>query len=239
MDKKLIIITGTSSGIGSEIARAFSKEGHPTLLIDRSGKSKEMNLPNSLSKRVDVTDLNSFTSAVKEAEELYGDADCIINNAGCMLLGEVAGQNPEEWLRMLNVNVLGVFNGVKTVLDKMNKNKTGTIFNISSIAGKKSFPNHAAYTATKFAVHGFSENLREEVASNNVRCITIAPGVVETNLLGHTTSNSIVSDYSDWKESIGGALSPKDIADVIYFAYSRPQNVCIREIVIAPTRQEP
>ncbi len=100
-------------------------------------------------------------------------------------------------------------------------------------------PNHAAYTATKFAIHGFTENLREELASSNVRCITIAPGVVETNLLGHTSSNDIISDYSSWKNSIGGALAPQDIADTILFAYERPQNVCIREIVIAPTRQEP
>lgn len=235
--KKLIAITGTSSGIGLAIAKKFSEKGYPLLLLDRSGKSKDLKLPNSVHAKVDVTDLSSFQEAVDMAAETYGPVDCLVNNAGCMLLSNIQSQDPAEWKRMIDVNVVGVLNGVKTVLKSMVENETGTIVNISSIAGKKSFPNHVAYTGTKFAVHGLTENLREEVADKNVRCITIAPGVVETNLLGHTSSDTIISDYSDWKESIGGAISPNDIANAILFAYEQPQNVCIRELVIAPTKQ--
>ena len=128
---------------------------------------------------------------------------------------------------------------IHTVLESMKKRRHGTVVNVSSIAGRKTFPNHAVYCGTKFAVHAISENIREEVAPFNVRFTTIAPGPVETELLGHTTSKEIIDGYEDWKKSIGGALSPSDIANSINYAYSQPQNVCIREIVIGPTKQEP
>ena len=200
---------------------------------------ENLNLPNCLSKKVDVTDLASFQTAIKEAEDKFGPANCLINNAGVMLLGKIATQDPKEWKTMLDVNIMGLLNGIHLLLSKMVEKQNGTIINISSVAGRKTFPNHSAYCATKFAVHALSENLREEVANENVRVITIAPGAVETELLSHTTSKTIKENYNNWKKDIGGALTPEDIARSILFAYEQPQNVCIREIVIAATKQEP
>lgn len=238
--KKLVVITGASSGIGRATAIRFANLGHPLLLLARRiEKLEELNLPNTLCRKVDVTDLDSFQAAVNEAESLYGEVDLIVNNAGVMLLGNAITQNPQEWQQMLNVNVMGVLNGVKTVLGKMVARQGGTIINISSIAGRKTFPDHAAYCATKFAVHALTENIRGEVAGSNVRMTVIAPGVVETELLSHTTDNNIVDGYKQWKAStIEQGLNPDDIARTIEFAYSQPQNVCIREIVIADTRQD-
>lgn len=238
--KKLVVITGASSGIGRATAIRFANLGHPLLLLARRiEKLEELNLPNTLCRKVDVTDLDSFQDAVNEAESLYGEVDLIVNNAGIMLLGNAITQNPQEWQQMLNVNVMGVLNGVKTVLGKMVARQGGTIINISSIAGRKTFPDHAAYCATKFAVHALTENIRGEVAGSNVRMTVIAPGVVETELLSHTTDNNIVDGYKQWKAStIEQGLNPDDIARTIEFAYSQPQNVCIREIVIADTRQD-
>lgn len=237
--KNLIVITGASSGIGRATAIKLSKEGHSLLLLARNKeKLMELNLPNTICASVDVTDVKLIQSAVTEAEEKYGKVDCLVNCAGIMLLGEAQNQNPEEWKRMLDVNVMGVLNGIHVVLDDMIKRNEGTIINISSIAGRKTFPNHSAYCGTKFAVHAITENIREEVANHNVRMITIAPGVVETNLLSHTTSDEIKDSYTDWKKTIGGGLQAEDIANTISFAYSQPQNICIREIVIATTKQE-
>lgn len=238
--KKLVVITGASSGIGRATAIRFASLGHPLLLLARRiDKLAELNLPNTLCRKVDVTDLDSFQAAVNEAESQFGDVDLIVNNAGIMLLGNAITQNPQEWQQMLNVNVMGVLNGVKTVLGKMVARQGGTIINISSIAGRKTFPDHAAYCATKFAVHTLTENIRGEVAGSNVRMTVIAPGVVETELLSHTTDNNIVDGYKQWKAStIEQGLNPDDIARTIEFAYSQPQNVCIREIVIADTRQD-
>ncbi|MDE5018508.1 SDR family NAD(P)-dependent oxidoreductase, partial [Francisella tularensis subsp. holarctica] len=93
------------------------------------------------------------------------------------------------------------------------------------------FANHAADVGTKFAVSSISENVREEVANDNVRIMTMCPGAVETELLSHTTSEKIKEDYQRWKESMGGVLAADDIARTAMFMYSHPQNINIREVV--------
>jgi len=238
--KKLVVITGASSGIGKETAKAMSAAGHPLLLIARRvEKLEELNLPNTICKKVDITDFQALRDAISEAEEKYGKTDLLVNNAGVMLLGSIDTQDISEWQRMYDLNVMALLNGMQPVLPDMKERKGGTIVNISSVAGKKTFPAHAAYCGTKFAVHAISENVREEVAANDVRVITIAPGAVETELLSHTTSDEIIKGYEEWKESMNGVIVPEDIARSIEFVYSQPQNVCIRELVITATRQEP
>ncbi|WP_394208807.1 SDR family oxidoreductase [Enterovibrio calviensis] len=238
--KKLVVITGASSGIGEAIAKQFSAQGHPLLLLARRVERLEaLNLPNTLCKQVDVTDKASFDDAVAAAQAMYGEADLLVNNAGVMLLGDMATQDAAEWQTMFNVNVVGLMNGMQAVLAPMIARNSGTIINISSVAGRKTFPNHAAYCGTKFAVHAISENVREEVAAANVRVITIAPGAVETELLSHTTSDEIKAGYESWKEDMGGILAADDIANAVTYAYNQPQNVCVREIVLTATRQQP
>ncbi|MGU3574000.1 SDR family oxidoreductase [Brucellaceae bacterium C25G] len=236
----LVIITGASSGIGLATAKAFAQRGNPLLLLARRlDVMEKLGLPDTLCKAVDVTDRDSLASAVQEAETIYGPADAIINNAGVMLLGDITQQNPDEWDRMLEVNVKGLLNGIHTVASQMAKRKQGTIINISSVAGRKTFANHVVYTATKFAVHGLSENLREELSPHNVRVVTIAPGAVETELLSHTSDENIKAGYQEWKKNMGSSvLSPEDVARAILYAYEQPQGVCIREIVLAATRQQ-
>jgi NADP-dependent 3-hydroxy acid dehydrogenase YdfG len=238
--KKLVVITGASSGIGEAIAKQLSAQGHPLLLLARRIERLEaLNLPNTLSVKVDVTQKGDFEAAIKQAEAQFGPVDALVNNAGAMLLGQIDSQASSEWKTMFDVNVLGLLNGMQAVLASMKDNNTGTIINISSIAGRKTFGNHAAYCGTKFAVHAISENVREEVAESNVRVITIAPGAVETELLSHTTSDEIKAGYGEWKEQMGGVLAADDVANAVTFAYQQPQNVCIREIVLAPTKQQP
>lgn len=239
-NKALVVITGASSGIGEATARLFSENGHPLLLLARRVEKMEaMNLPNTMCRKVDVVEIEQIRAAVKEAEAVYGATECIINNAGMMLLGDVAVQNPQEWKTMLDVNVLGVLNGMQVVLSDMKARRGGTIINVSSVAGRKTYGDHAAYCATKFGVHAMTERAREEAALSDVRMVTIAPGAVETELLGHTTDEDMVKDYEDWKQEIGGVLRSVDIANAIWYAFNQPQGVNVREIVIAATRQEP
>lgn len=240
MNKPLIIITGASSGIGEATARLLSAAGHPLLLLARRlDRMQALALPNCLCRAVDVSNREAFAAAVKEAEAHYGPADALVNNAGVMLLGQMHEQDPAQWEQMLDVNVKGLLNGIHALVGGMIERRQGTIINVSSVAGRKTFPNHVAYVGTKFAVHGISENLREEVAPHNVRVITIAPGAVETELLGHTTDTAIKEGYQAWKADMGGqVLSAEDVAGAIAFAYQQPQHVCIREIVLAATRQQ-
>ena len=240
LKKPLVIITGASSGIGLAAARLFSAHGHPLLLLARRlEKMQALNLPDTLALSVDVTDRAALAAAVREGEARFGPADALINNAGVMLLGDITRQDPEQWDRMLDVNVKGVLNGVHAVAAGMVQRKRGSIINISSVAGRKTFPNHVAYVGTKFAVHGLSENLREELSAHNVRVTTIAPGAVETELLGHTTDPDIKTGYEAWKAEMGGkVLAAEDVANAIHYAYAQPDGVCVREIVLAATRQQ-
>lgn len=240
MTKSLVVITGASSGIGEAIARRMSEAGYALLLIARRvEKLQALNLPDSICARVDITDKAAFEAAIAAAEAKYGPVEFLINNAGVMLLGQLDTQDPAELRTMFDVNVLGLLNGMQAVLAPMKARNSGTIVNISSVAGRKTFPSHAAYCGTKFAVHAISENVREEVADSNVRVITIAPGAVETELLSHTTSEEIKEGYGAWKDEMGGVLAADDIARAVTFACQQPQGVCIRELVIAPTRQQP
>ena len=175
--KPLVVITGASSGIGESCARLFSDRGHALLLIARRlERMQALNLPNCLCEVVDVTDLNAFQAAVRKAESIYGPAECIINNAGVMLLGKAHSQDPTEWATMLQVNVIGVMNGVRAVIDGMMSRKSGTVINISSVAGRKTFGSHGVYCATKFGVHALTETFREEYSKYNVKFVVVAPG---------------------------------------------------------------
>lgn len=239
-NKKLIAITGASSGIGAAMAKAFSLAGYPLLLMARRIELMEaMNLPNAICKKVDVLDLEGMKNAISEAEEIHGKVDCMINNAGVMINGKPQSQNPEDWQKMLDVNIRGVLNGIHLVLKDMVDRQTGTIINMGSIAGIKTFPDHTVYCGTKFAVHAITENIREEVSGSNVRLINIAPGMAYTELLDHGCEEEARKGWMDYAEQIGGALKPESIAQSVLFSYQMPQEVCVREIVICPTGQEP
>ncbi len=156
-----------------------------------------------------------------------------------MLLGNILMQDPAEWSRMMDTNVLGVLNGMQIVLPQMVERQEGTIINVSSLAGKKTFVNHAAYVASKFGVHGLSETIREEVSGKNVRISLVAPGAAETELLTHVTDNQALEDYDNWKQSMGGTtMSPQVVAQSVKFIYDMPQEVNIRELDIAATNQD-
>jgi len=240
--KPLVVITGASSGFGAEDAKLFNAAGYPMLLLGRRVekiKALPLNFDNVLVDAVDVTDQAALATAIRQAETQYGPTDLLINNAGVMLLGNVTRQDPKEWQTMLDTNVMGVLNGTQIVLPGMIERQHGTIINMSSIAGFKAFANHAAYVASKFGVHGLSETIRQEVANDNVRISLVAPGAGETELLTHVTDASALKDYEAWKDTMGGlTLDPKYVAQTVKFIYDMPQEVSVREIDLAATRQD-
>lgn len=239
MVKQLVAITGASSGIGAACARAFHAAGYPVLLIARRGdKLKELSLDGAFLAEVDVTDSAALLAAIRSAEDLHGPVDLLVNNAGLMPLGKVENQATAEWKQMLDVNILALLDGTQMVLPAMLERRHGTIVNIGSVAGRNVYDNHTVYCGTKFAVHAISEGLRKEVADSQVRVTVIAPGLIETELLNHTSDPSIVADYQSYKDSVGGAISPEVVADMIKHVYELPQNVCVREVVLAPTAQD-
>jgi len=239
MQRPLVAITGASSGMGEATARAFSAAGYPLLLMARRIERMEaLGLPNAVCAALDVRDRAAIAAAVARAEAEYGPVDCLFNNAGIARLGDVSAQDPAEWEEMIAINATGVMNGVHAVMHGMMARRHGTIINMSSIAGRKIYPDHTVYCGTKYFVHAVSEGLRSQLAPYDVRVIVISPGIVETEVLDHVRDETTLASYRANKQRIGGGIAASHVADMILFAYQMPQNVLMQEICVTPTRQE-
>lgn len=237
-DKPLIAITGASSGIGEATARAFSAAGHPVLLMARRlDRLQALRLPKAVLRQVDVRDRGAIADAVAAAEAEHGPVDMMFANAGIARLGDIGKQPPEEWDEMIDINTKGVMNSVHAVMSGMIERRHGTLMMMSSIAGRKVYPDHTVYCGTKFFVHAVSESLRGYLAPHDVRVIVLSPGIIETEVLDHVKDPNTLAAYKANKMAIGGGISADIVAGLILDAYNQPQNAIVQEIVITPTRQ--
>ncbi len=227
MSKALVIITGASSGIGAAMAKIFSQAGYSLGLFARNLEAlQQLNLPHTHYQSVDVTDYQAFRAATKSAEQKFGPVDCLINNAGYAKAGDFLEIDPVDHQEMVAVNIQGIINGVEAVLPRMREQKKGTIINISSIADRKGRPNLATYAATKAAVRSLSESLRIENAKFGIRVCNLAPAKILTPMLiaAHLNDNQV--------------LPAEELAKTALWIYQQPQNICIRDLVFAPTHYE-
>lgn len=237
--KPLVAITGASSGIGEATARAFSAAGHPVLLMARRLERLEaLNLPNAVCRKVDVRDRSELNAAVADAEEIHGPIDMMFANAGIARLADIGRQPPEEWDEMIDINTKGVMNTVHAVMAGMMQRKCGTMVMMSSIAGRKIYPDHTVYCGTKFFVHAVSESLREYLSDYDVRVIIVSPGVIETEVLSAVRDPNTLKNYQENKAKMGGGIEANILADLILDAYQLPQKAIVQEICLTPTRQK-
>ena len=235
--KKVILITGASSGIGEVTARHLALRGHRTVLGARRTDRLEKLAADIRAKggsteyrALDVTNLKDMNAFADFAQEKYGRVDVIINNAGVMPLSPLHELKIDEWNRMIDVNIRGVLHGIAAVLPRMREQKSGHIINLSSIGGHQVWPTCAVYSGTKFAVIAISEGLRLE--NTDVRVTVITPGVVESEL-ADTISDA--STREAMKEFRKVALSPDAIASAIAYAIDQPPDVDVNEIIVRPT----
>jgi NADP-dependent 3-hydroxy acid dehydrogenase YdfG len=138
----------------------------------------------------------------------------------------------------LPINTKGVMNTVHAVMSGMMKRRAGTLFMMSSIAGRKVYPDHTVYCGTKFFVHAVAESLREHLADYDVRVIVLSPGIIETEVLSGVKDANTLKAYQDNKVKIGGGIGPEHVANIMLHSYQMPQNALIQEICITPTRQK-
>ncbi len=238
-DKPLIAVTGASSGIGEAVARVFSAAGHPVLLMARRlDRMEALNLPNSICRKVDVRDRDAIAQAVSDAEAQYGPVDMMFANAGLARLADIGRQPPEEWDEMIDINTKGMMNTVHAVMSGMMERRQGTLFMMSSIAGRKVYPDHTVYCGTKYFVHAVSESLREYLSDYDVRVIVLSPGVIETEVLSGVLDEETLAGYKENKIKMGGGIGPEHVANIMLHSYQMPQNALIQEICITPTRQK-
>ena len=229
----LVMVTGASSGIGKAVAIAFAREGHPLLLISRHIEPMAGLPADTVYRQADVADYDAITEAVEAAAAMHGPVECLVNNAGMADARAFDAVDEPSYTRELDTNLKGVFNCTKAVLPGMQARRSGTIINISSISDRKTAPVALAYTASKHAVRAFGESLREAEAKNGIRVINIAPGYIRTNI--HAGMHI---SFDEYRARLGDPdfMSAEELADIVMFCWKQPQSICIRDLVVAPTR---
>ena len=245
LDGKKVVITGASSGIGEATAMALAGDGATVALAARR-KDRLDELAGKIADaggtahafEVDISDESAANERVAGANEAMGGLDVLVNNAGVMLLGPVAGADTGEWRQMVDVNILGLLYCTHAALPIMGEAGGGHIVNLSSTAGRFAFMGAGVYNFTKFGVCGFSEALRQEVLHANVRVTIVEPGFTDTELQGHNTNPMVVEATKQMREQIGELLQAEDIANAILYAVSQPPHVNVNEILVRPTKQQ-
>lgn len=242
--KKTVLITGASSGIGEACAHLFAKNNYRVIITARR-KEKLEAVCNSLISEYnaevyclyfDVQQKEEVANALNSLPSEWTNIDVLINNAGLSLgLEPFYEGNTNDWETMIDTNVKGLLYVSKIVAAKMIEQKNGHIVNIGSIAGKESYPNGNVYCSTKAAVDSLSKSMRMDLVQHGIKVSAIHPGAVETEF-------SIVrfkGDVQRAKNVYNGfePLHPEDIADVIYFAVTRPAHVNINDLLIMPSAQ--
>ena len=238
---KVVVITGASSGLGEAAARHLSALGAKVVLgarrMDRLATlASDLGLPDGAVAQTDVTDVEQVRRLVDGGVRLHGRIDVIINNAGLMPQSPLDRLKVDEWDQMIDVNIKGVLYGIAAALPHMQRQKSGHIINVSSVAGHKVRAGGAVYSATKHAVRVISEGLRQEVKPFNIRTTIISPGAVESELVNTVTEPDVAAGIQAFYDQV--AIPADSFARVVAFAMSQPVEVDINEILFRPTAQE-
>ena len=186
LEEKVAIITGAAGGIGAAAARTFAAEGALLVLTDADGDRVEQ-LSDELGGRVsarahDVTSEEDWESVAQTVLQTHGRIDILVNNAGVFLAAPLTQTSLEDFRRVIDINTVGVFLGMRAVAGRMSARRTGSIINVSSVAGLIGSPYLTAYAASKWAVRGMTKVAAKELAASGVRVTSVHPGQIDTDM---------------------------------------------------------
>ncbi len=230
------IVTGASSGIGAATARALEEAG-ATVGVGARRLERLIHGPGGVVHPLDVTDPESCRLFVSRMVEELGEIDILVNNAGLAL-----GRDPfwessdEDEQTVIETNVLGLMRMTRLCLPHIRDG--GHIVNLGSVAGIWSYAQGSSYVASKFAVHGYTRALRDDLHGRPIRVTNVAPGLVESDFSRvrfKGDEDRAAAVYGDVR--LGGPMRPEDVADCILFALTRPPNVNVDEIVVMALAQ--
>lgn len=233
MTGKVAAITGAASGIGLECARGLLAEGAKVVLIDRA-EDRLAELCAELGTMasplvVDLLDGEQVSGMLPRILQLTGHLDVFHANAGAYVGGPIAEGDPDNWDRMLNLNINAVFRSVHAVLPHMIERQSGDIILTSSIAGVVPVVWEPIYTASKFAVQAFAHTIRRQLAPQGIRVGSVLPGPVVTALLDDWPKAKMEEALAN-----GSLMQPSEVAEAVLFMLTRRKGVVVRDLVILP-----
>ncbi|GEP20373.1 SDR family oxidoreductase [Pediococcus argentinicus] len=244
VENKVVVITGASSGIGEATAKLLAASGAKVVLGARRNEKLEKIVTDinesggsAVYKVTDVKNSNQVNDLVEYAIKEFNGVDVIFNNAGIMPTSPISALHTQEWKEMIDINLMGVLNGIAAVMPYFTNQRHGQIITTSSVAGIKSFPGAGVYGATKFAIRNLMEVIRMESAQEktNIRTATLYPAAIKTELLNTITDSSALNNMSKLYENVG--ITPDSVANVVKFAIDQPEDINVNEFTIYPTRQ--
>ena len=222
----VVVITGASAGIGRATAVRFAREGAAVVLAARS-RDRLQRLAERLEERFgvetlaiacDIRDREQVDALVEAALASFGRIDVLVNNAGYGLYGRMEDTPDEAFRDLLETNVLGVHHAIRAVLPHMRRRASGHIVNVGSVVGKRSWPYHGAYAATKFALTGLTQALRGELAGSGVSVTLVLPASTDTEFFANAPTYS--SGYTP--APLGPVQTPGQVARAIVRSVQRP-----------------
>jgi len=223
---KVAVVTGGGHGIGAAVVRRFSQEGATVVLCDvvldeeTDALVKELTDTGATVKAVtaDVTDHGRAEEVIRDANEEFGSVDILVNNAGIVRDKLVLMMAPEEWARVLAVNLTGVYNFSKAAAQVMLRQRSGKIINMSSVAGASGGRGQANYAASKGGINAFTRSLALELGKRSITVNAVAPGVVVTSLSKNV--RVLTKDAIKKMVPLGRYAEPEEIAGVVLFLAS-------------------
>ncbi len=241
---KIALITGASAGIGEACAIKLAENGFDLIIAGRreknlkklAAKIQESNKNEVLSLCLDVRNYEEVEKAMNSLPEKWKNIDVLVNNAGLAVgVSPIEQGVVDDWDRMIDTNVKGLLYVTRCISPLMAERKKGLIVNISSIAGKESYPGGNVYCGTKHAVEAITKGMRIDLLPHNIRVSSIAPGMVATEfslVRFKGDENKAEQVYNGFKP-----LEAEDIADSLLFIATRPDHVSINDILIMPSAQ--
>ena len=241
IENKVVIITGASSGIGAETAKVLAKNGAKVVLsARREDRLKELADEigeNAAYLKSDVSSKEDMQALVKLAKEKFGKVDVLFANAGIMPAGNMSELKVNDWMGMVNINIVGVLNSMAAVLPEFIAQKSGHIIVTSSAAGTRSVPGNAVYCGTKHFVRAMLDSFRMEAVTEgtNIHATTIYPGAVKTELLNTVAPSEAKTMVEQFYENAG--ITPDVIANAVLYAVYQPDNVNVSDLVVRPSKE--
>lgn len=228
LDGKIALITGAARGQGAAAARRFAEQGARVMItdvLDDQGKELAAELGAEYC-HLDVSDEDGWAEAVAYTISTFGDITVLVNNAGILHFSALADTTLADYQRVIGINQVGTFLGMRAVVESMTRAGGGSIVNISSVEGLGGMPYLVAYTASKFAIRGMTKVAAMELGQHGIRVNSVHPGAIDTPMVGEALGRPIDISPIGKKVALRRVGQPEDVANVVLFLASDDSAYC-------------